>query len=115
VIPGPGGPQAGTDALIRQVDRRLAAVRVAGPHEAMLAERLAATLRALVAATAGSSAADRARVRAAVHRFTRDFARDARYGRRPARPIAADLDVVNRIARDLGREDLLVEYDGLAV
>jgi hypothetical protein len=116
VIPEPGGPQAGTDVLIRQVDRRLAAVRAAAkPHEAQLAERLAATLRALIAATAGSSAADRARVRAAVHCFARDLARDARYDRRPTRPLAADLNVVNRIARDLGREDLLIEYDGLAV
>ena len=53
-----GGRQPGTDALIRQVDRRLAVVRAAArPLETQLAERLAATLRVLVAATAGSSAA----------------------------------------------------------
>ena len=111
-----GGRQPGTDALIRQVDRRLAVVRAAArPLETQLAERLAATLRVLVAATAGSSAADRARVRAAVHFFARDFARDARYDRRPPRPLVADLGVVNRIARDLGRDDLLIPHDGLTV
>jgi hypothetical protein len=115
VITEQGGPQAGTDVLIRQVDRRLAALRAAAePQETQLAERLAATLRVLVAATAGASAADRARVRAAVHCFTR-FTRDARYDRRPHRSLAADLGVVNRISRDLGREDLLISYDGLAV
>jgi hypothetical protein len=110
VITDQGGPQPGTDVLIRQVDRRLAALRtVATSQEVPLAERLAATLRALVVATGGASAADRARVRAAVRFFTRD----ARYDRRPPRSLAADLDVVNRVARDLGREDLLIEYDGL--
>ena len=107
-----GGPQPGTDVLIRQVDRRLAALRAAAePQETQLAERLADTLRVLIAATAGASAADRARVRAAVRCFTRD----ARYDRRPPRSLAADLGVVNRIACDLGREDLLISYDGLTV
>lgn len=105
-----GGPRPGADVLIQQVDRRLAALRAAAaPQDVPVAERLAATLRALVVATAGASAADRARVRAAVHFFA--LRRDARPDRR--RSLDADLVVVNRIARELGREDLLISYDGL--
>ncbi len=102
------GFQHGTDVLVRQVDRRLATLRLAArPQEVALAERLAASLRGLIVATAGASAADRARVRAAVHRFA--LRRDLPY---PGRSLTADLRLVNQTALDLGRGDLVVAHDG---
>lgn len=106
------GSQHDSEVLIRQVDSQLATLRMApGPDDVTLAERLASALRALVVATTGASAADRARVRAAVHYFV--LRRDPRHDRRPARPLAEDLRVINGTARELGREDLVVAYDGL--
>lgn len=104
------GFQHDTEVLIRQVDGHLATLRITpGPHDVPLAERLAVVLRALVVATTRASAADRARVRAAVHYFV--LRRDIRHDRRPGRPLTEDLRVINRTARDLGREDLIVTYD----
>ena len=104
--------QHDTDVLIRQVDNHLATLRMTPEqHDVALAERLAASLRSLVAGTARASAADRARVRAAVHYFV--LRRDTRHNRRPTRSLAEDLRVVNRTARDLGRADLIVSYEGL--
>jgi hypothetical protein len=115
-----GGSQRGfqhdTDVLIRQVDNHLARLRATpGSHDVALAERLAAALRALVVTTTSASAADRARVRAAVHYFVlrRDLRRDLGRDRRPARPLEEDLRVVNRAARDIGREDLVVANETL--
>lgn len=111
------GVQHDTEVLIRQVDIHLETLRTAPePHDVMLAERLAATLRALIEATGKASAADRARVRAAVHYFVlrRDgLRRDSRHDRRPDRPLSEDLRVINRTARELGRADLVVTYDGV--
>jgi hypothetical protein len=106
------GFQHDTDVLIRQVDNHMTTLRAApGPYDVTLAERLAEALRALVVATARASAADRARVRAAVHYFVlrRDLSRD----RRPGRPLDEDRRVINRAARDIGRDDLVVTDDGL--
>jgi hypothetical protein len=89
-----------SDVLIRRIDRRLATLRTAANVDVARAERIGEVLRRLVADTALASAADRARVRAAVHYFLVRRADDAR--------------VVNRIVRDLGREDLANEVDGLA-
>jgi hypothetical protein len=103
--------QHDTDVLIRQVDNHLASLLMTpGQHDVELAERLAASLRALVVATARASAADRARVRAGVHYFV--LRRDTRHDRRPARSLTEDLRVVNRIARDLGRDDLVIPAEG---
>jgi hypothetical protein len=98
--------------LIRQVEGHLATLRVApGRHDLPLAERLAALLRELVVSTTRASAADRARVRAAVHYFV--ARRRGRVNGRPARWLTEDLrvvnQVVNQIAHDLGRDDLLVD------
>jgi hypothetical protein len=101
------GLQHDTDVLIRQVEGHLATLRAApGRHDLILADLLAALLRELVVSTTRASAADRARVRAAVHFFV---ARRGRHERRPARSLTEDLRVVNRIAHDLGRDDLLVD------
>jgi hypothetical protein len=101
------GLQHGSDVLIRQVDGHLATLRVAAAgHDLPLAERLAALLRELVESTTRASAADRARVRAAVHYFV--VRRRGPVDRRPARSLVEDLRVVNEIAHDLGRDDLLV-------
>lgn len=84
--------QRDSDVLIRQIDARLARVRRTSGVDLALAERIADVLRRLVAETATASAADRARVRAAVHYFVARRCDDAR--------------VVNRIVRDLDRDDL---------
>ncbi|SCL33357.1 hypothetical protein GA0074692_3557 [Micromonospora pallida] len=102
------GFEPGTDVLIRKVDSHLAAVRVGldGP-ELELAERLARCLRELVAETAQASAADRAQVRAAVHYFV--LRRESRGRLLSVRSLAAAQRLVNRVAVQLGRPDLLVE------
>jgi hypothetical protein len=111
-VTAPRGFQHDTDVLIRQVNNQLVTLRMsAGDREVVLAELVAAILRGLVIGTAQSSAADRARVRAAVHYFLRR--RDNRHDRRPARSLAEDLRVVNRIAHDLGRDDLVVAHTSL--
>ncbi|HEU4424335.1 MAG TPA: hypothetical protein VFR67_17550 [Pilimelia sp.] len=108
----PRGFQHDTDVLIRQVNNQLVTLRMSsGEREVVLAELVAAILRGLVIGTTQSSAADRARVRAAVHYFVRR--RDTRHDRRPARSLADDLRVVNRIAHDLGRDDLVVDHTSL--
>jgi hypothetical protein len=112
-VTAPRGFQHDTDVLIRQVNNQLVTLRMSsGEREVVLAELVAAILRGLVIGTTQSSAADRARVRAAVHYFVRR--RDARHDRRPARSLADDLRVVNRIAHDLGRDDLVVAHTSLA-
>jgi len=106
------GSQHDTDVLIRQVNNHLTTLRMTpGEHDVVLAELVAASLRALLLGTAHSSAADRARVRAGAHYFV--LRRDTRHDRRQARSLVDDLRLVNRIARDLGRDDLVVTYDGL--
>ncbi|MCW3842267.1 hypothetical protein ONA70_19400 [Micromonospora yasonensis] len=98
----------GTDVLIRKVDGHLAVLRTGlhGP-ELELAEELARCLRELVVATAHSSAADRGLVRAAVHYFV--LRRESRGKLLPVRSLAAAQRVVNKVVRQLGRPDLLVE------
>ncbi|HYN95318.1 MAG TPA: hypothetical protein VES42_15835 [Pilimelia sp.] len=106
------GLEHDTDVLVRQVDSHLATLRLApGRHDVALAELVAEALRALLVGTAGASAADRARVRAAVHYFV--LRRDSRRDRRPTRALTEDLRVVNRVARELGRDDLVVTYGDL--
>ncbi|XTZ15127.1 hypothetical protein ACQSSU_27395 [Micromonospora echinospora] len=102
------GSEPGTDVLIRKVDSHLATVRVGlhGP-ELELAERLARCLRELVVQTAPASAADRAQVRAAVHYFV--LRRESRGQLLSVRSLAAAQRVVNKVALQLGRPDLLVE------
>lgn len=96
-----------SEVLIRHLDGRLETLRAASPPvDLELAERIAATLRRLVIDTAWASAVDRARVRAAVHFFV--VRTDTRQERRPPRPLAVDLWVVNEIVRDLGRRDLVL-------
>jgi hypothetical protein len=102
------GFEPGTDVLIRKVDSHLAAVRVGlGGPELELAERLARCLRELVVQTAQASAADRAQVRAAVHYFV--LRRESRGRLLSVRSLAAAQRLVNRVAVQLGRPDLLVE------
>ncbi|HZN71041.1 MAG TPA: hypothetical protein VFC00_05060 [Micromonosporaceae bacterium] len=96
-----------SDVLIRQIDGRLATLRAGQVVDIGLAERIAEVLRKLVVDTTRASAADRARVRAAVHFFV--VRRDGRNDRRPARPVADDIRIVNQIVRELGRTDLVVE------
>ncbi|PZF85833.1 hypothetical protein, partial [Micromonospora deserti] len=100
--------EPGTDVLIRKVDSHLAAVRagLSGP-ELELAEELARVLRELVVSTAQASAADRGQVRAAVHFFV--LRRESRGRLLSVRSLAAAQRVVNRVVRQLGRPDLLVE------
>ncbi|MGS2614595.1 hypothetical protein ACVCAH_08710 [Micromonospora sp. LZ34] len=100
--------EPGTDVLIRKVDSHLAAVRagLTGP-ELELAERLAECLRELVVSTAQASAADRGQVRAAVHFFV--LRRESRGRLLSVRSLTAAQRVVNRVVRQLGRPDLLVE------
>ncbi|SCG68196.1 hypothetical protein GA0070609_4310 [Micromonospora echinaurantiaca] len=100
--------EPGTDVLIRKVESHLAAVRagLTGP-ELELAERLAACLRELVVSTAQASAADRGQVRAAVHFFV--LRRESRGRLLSVRSLTAAQRVVNRVVRQLGRPDLLVE------
>ncbi|MEU7616945.1 hypothetical protein AB0M91_12380 [Micromonospora rifamycinica] len=102
------GPTPGTDVLIRKVESHLAALRTSlrGP-ELELAERLADSLRELVASTAQSSAADRGQVRVAVHYFV--LRRESRGKLLPVRSLAVAQRVVDKVARQLGRPDLLVE------
>ncbi len=105
------GTRHESDVLLRQIDSQLARCHAghlpAGPAPDLdLAESIAAALRSLVAGTAQSSAADRARVRAAVHFFV--VRRDVRQDRRPARPVTADIRVINEIMHDLGRDDLAI-------
>ncbi len=94
--------------LIRKVDSHLAALR-AGLHgpELELAERLARCLRELVLCTAQASAADRGQVRVAVHYFV--LRRESRGRLLSVRSLAAAERVVDRVARQLGRPDLLAE------
>lgn len=100
--------EPGSDVLIRKVDSHLAAVRAGlrGP-ELELAERLGRCLRELVVSTAHASAADRGQVRAAVHYFV--LRRESRGRLLSVRSLAAAERVVQRVARQLGRADLLVE------
>ncbi|WP_213450981.1 hypothetical protein [Rhizomonospora bruguierae] len=97
-----------SEALIARVDGRLAMLAAGRePVNLRLAGRLAETLRELIIATTRASAADRARVRAAVHYFV--LGRSARRARPPGRGLADDVRVVNGVAADLGRTDLLVD------
>ncbi|TDC80391.1 hypothetical protein E1193_17550 [Micromonospora sp. KC606] len=102
------GLRSGTDVLIRKVDSHLAAVRSSlRGSELELAEHLARSLRELVISTAQASAADRAQVRAAVHYFV--LRRESRGNLLSVRSLAAAQRVVNKVVRQLGRPDLLVE------
>ncbi|MDG4808463.1 hypothetical protein O7634_17070 [Micromonospora sp. WMMD1120] len=100
--------EAGTDVLIRKVDSHLAALR-AGLHgpELALAERLADCLRELVLCTAQASAADRGQVRVAVHYFV--LRRESRGRLLSVRSLTAAERVIGRVARQLGRADLLAD------
>ncbi|MFI9642980.1 hypothetical protein ACIG87_23495 [Micromonospora sp. NPDC051925] len=102
------GPMPGTDVLIRKVEGHLTALRTSlrGP-ELELAERLADSLRELVVSTAQSSAADRGQVRVAVHYFV--LRRESRGKLLPVRSLAVAQRVVDKVALQLGRPDLLVE------
>ncbi|WP_422752782.1 hypothetical protein [Micromonospora sp. WMMD708] len=102
------GPTPGTDVLIRKVEGHLTALRTSlrGP-ELALAERLADSLRELVVSTAQSSAADRGQVRVAVHYFV--LRRESRGAMLPVRSLAVAQRVVDKVALQLGRPDLLVE------
>lgn len=100
--------EAGTDVLIRKVNSHLAALRSGlSGADLDLAERLARALRELVVSTAQASAADRGQVRAAVHFFV--LRRESRGRLLSVRSLAAAQRVVNRVVRQLGRPDLLVE------
>ncbi|MET0414799.1 MAG: hypothetical protein ABW022_02105 [Actinoplanes sp.] len=107
--------EPGTDVLIRKVDSHLATLRggLHGP-ELELAERLARCLRELVVSTAQASAADRGQVRVAVHYFV--LRRESRGRLLSVRSLAVAERVVGKVARQLGRLDLLAELhpDGLA-
>jgi hypothetical protein len=93
-----------SDVLLRQVDGRLASLRLAR-EDVRLAEQVAAALRRLITETASASAVDRARVRAAVHFFM--LRRDGRGLRRPLR-VGDTVRVVNELLMALGRADLAV-------
>ncbi|WP_410812954.1 hypothetical protein [Micromonospora sp. 067-2] len=100
--------EPGTDVLIRKVDSHLATLRggLHGP-ELELAERLAHCLRELVVSTAQASAADRGQVRVAVHYFV--LRRESRGRLLSVRSLSAAERVVDKVARQLGRVDLLAE------
>ncbi|MGC4855242.1 hypothetical protein ACLQ24_18075 [Micromonospora sp. DT4] len=100
--------EPGTDVLIRKVDSHLATLRggLHGP-ELELAERLAGCLRELVVSTARASAADRGQVRVAVHYFV--LRRESRGRLLSMRSLAVAERVVAKVARQLGRVDLLAE------
>ncbi|GAA2187565.1 hypothetical protein [Micromonospora lupini] len=100
--------EPGTDVLIRKVDSHLATLRggLHGP-ELELAERLARCLRELVVSTAQASAADRGQVRVAVHYFV--LRRESRGRLLSMRSLAVAERVVAKVARQLGRVDLLTE------
>ncbi|MBM7081676.1 hypothetical protein [Micromonospora humidisoli] len=102
------GPTPGTDVLIRKVEGHLTALRTSlrGP-ELALAERLADSLRELVVSTAQAGAADRGQVRVAVHYFV--LRRESRGTMLPVRSLAVAQRVVDKVALQLGRPDLLVE------
>lgn len=97
----------GTDELIVAIDSYLAGAR-AGLREGdlVLVEQLVGCLRELVIQTSQASAAERAQVRAAVHYLVprRDAQRHL-----PLRSLGSARRVVNRVALNLGRPDLLVE------
>ncbi|MET8253597.1 hypothetical protein [Micromonospora sp. NPDC005197] len=97
-----------TDVLIRKVDSHLATLRggLHGP-ELELAERLARCLREMVVSTAQASAADRGQVRVAVHYFV--LRRESRGRLLSMRSLAVAERVVAKVARQLGRVDLLSE------
>ncbi|KOX08232.1 hypothetical protein ACWD6L_18215 [Micromonospora profundi] len=97
-----------TDVLIRKVDSHLATLRggLHGP-ELALAERLARCLRELVVSTAQASAADRGQVRVAVHYFV--LRRESRGRLLSMRSLAVAERVVGKVARQLGRADLVAE------
>jgi hypothetical protein len=100
--------EPGTDVLIRKVDSHLAMLRggLHGP-ELELAERLAGCLRELVVSTAQASAADRGQVRVAVHYFV--LRRESRGRLLSMRSLAVAERVVAKVARQLGRVDLLTD------
>ncbi|MET8278468.1 hypothetical protein [Micromonospora sp. NPDC005174] len=100
--------EPGTDVLIRKVDSHLATLRggLHGP-ELELAERLAGCLRELVVSTAQASAADRGQVRVAVHYFV--LRRESRGRLLSMRSLAVAERVVAKVARQLGRVDLLAD------
>ncbi|MEH1169179.1 hypothetical protein V6V47_27735 [Micromonospora sp. CPCC 205539] len=100
--------EPGTDVLIRKVDSHLALLRggLHGP-ELALAELLARCLRELVVSTAQASAADRGLVRVAVHYFV--LRRESRGRLLSVRSLAAAERVVDKVARQLGRVDLLAD------
>ncbi|MEU5904864.1 hypothetical protein [Micromonospora sp. NPDC047527] len=100
--------EPGTDVLIRKVDSHLATLRggLNGP-ELALAERLARCLRELVISTAQASAADRGQVRVAVHYFV--LRRESRGRLLSMRSLTVAERVVSKVARQLGRADLLAE------
>ncbi|MEU4337454.1 hypothetical protein AB0F59_22865 [Micromonospora lupini] len=100
--------EPGTDVLIRKVDSHLATLRggLHGP-DLELAERLASCLRELVVSTAQASAADRGQVRVAVHYFV--LRRESRGRLLSMRSLAVAERVVAKVARQLGRDDLLTE------
>ncbi|MFG3555574.1 hypothetical protein ACGGAQ_14485 [Micromonospora sp. NPDC047557] len=100
--------EPGTDVLIRKVDSHLATLRggLHGP-ELELAERLARCLREMVVSTAQASAADRGQVRVAVHYFV--LRRESRGRLLSMRSLAVAERVVAKVARQLGRVDLLSE------
>ncbi|MCF0097065.1 hypothetical protein AB0B39_32610 [Micromonospora sp. NPDC049114] len=104
----PRHAEPGTDVLIRKVDSHLATLRVGlhGP-ELELAERLARCLREMVVSTAQASAADRGQVRVAVHYFV--LRRESRGRLLSMRSLAVAERVVAKVARQLGRVDLLSE------
>ncbi|MET8083252.1 hypothetical protein [Micromonospora sp. NPDC005237] len=97
-----------TDVLIRKVDSHLATLRggLHGP-ELELAERLARCLREMVVSTAQASAADRGQVRVAVHYFV--LRRESRGRLLSMRSLVVAERVVAKVARQLGRVDLLSE------
>ncbi|MFD6564803.1 hypothetical protein [Micromonospora profundi] len=97
-----------TDVLIRKVDSHLATLRggLHGP-ELALAERLARCLRELVVSTAQASAVDRGQVRVAVHYFV--LRRESRGRLLSMRSLAVAERVAGKVARQLGRADLVAE------
>ncbi|MBE1487975.1 hypothetical protein [Plantactinospora soyae] len=96
-----------TDVLTRRVETYLTMARTSlRGVDLDLAERLADCLRTLVADTATASAADRARVRAAVHALV--LRREAHGRVLPRRSLAAAQQVINQVARQLGRPELAV-------
>lgn len=130
-----------TEVLLARLDGYLTTLRSGHPMrtsgvDVAWAERVAAGLRTLVLDTACASASDRARVRAAVHCFvTRGVITKVTGGRfnargrarlrvltggRPERRIIVRIadahdTVVNALLRELGRADLVVPTDPVAI